>query len=94
MNMQNLMAQAQRLQKEITRKKDELDKMEFTGKSEWVEVVYYGNKELKSLRLLVDKVDDNETLEDMIKIASSDAYTKINKETEAKLGMYGSMGLF
>ena len=36
--MQNLMAQAQRMQREITAKKEELEKMEFVGKSEWVEV--------------------------------------------------------
>ena len=33
MNMQNLMAQAQRMQREITAKKEELEKMEFVGNS-------------------------------------------------------------
>ena len=40
MNMQNLMAQAQKIQREITQKKEELEKMEFTGKSEWVEITF------------------------------------------------------
>ena len=31
MNMQNLMAQAQKMQRDITKKKEEIDKMEFFG---------------------------------------------------------------
>ncbi len=39
--------------------------------------------------------DDKEMLEDMIMIAIKDAFTKIDKETENKLGSYASMsGLF
>ena len=36
MNMQNLMAQAQKMQRDIENKKKELDSMEFVGHSEWV----------------------------------------------------------
>ena len=35
--------------------------------------------------------DDKEMLEDMIMIAIKDAFTKIDKETESKLGQYASM---
>ena len=35
MNMQNLMAQAQRMQKDITKKQEEIYKKTFVGKSEW-----------------------------------------------------------
>ena len=39
--------------------------------------------------------DDKEMLEDMIMIAIKDAFSKIDKETECKLGSYASMsGLF
>ena len=38
MNMQALMAQAQKMQRDITKKKEEIDKMEFNGKSELVDV--------------------------------------------------------
>ena len=38
MNMQNLMAQAQRMQRDIMKKKEEVGKQLFTGKSELVEV--------------------------------------------------------
>jgi DNA-binding YbaB/EbfC family protein len=95
--MQQIMQQAQRMQRDITKKKEEIDKMEFLGKSEWVEIVFNGKREIKSFKILKDEidVDDKEMLEDMIMIAIKDAFSKIDKESESKLGSYASMsGLF
>ena len=97
MNMQQIMQQAQRMQRDITKKKEEIDGMEFLGKSEWVEIVFNGKREIKSFKILKDEIDadDKEMLEDMIMIAIKDAFSKIDKETENKLGSYASMsGLF
>ncbi len=98
MNMQQIMQQAQRMQREITKKKEEIDNTDFSGKSEWVEIVFNGKREIKSFKILKDGVidaDDKEMLEDMIMIAIKDAFSKIDKETESKLGNYASMsGLF
>lgn len=92
MNMQNLMAQAQRMQRDIQKKKDEIDKQLFTGKSEMVEVVFNGKKEMISIKILNSDVhsDDLEILEDMIVLASKDAIAKVDKEIEEKLGSIGS----
>ena len=38
MNMQQIMQQAQRMQREITKKKEILDASIFAGKSEWIEL--------------------------------------------------------
>ena len=97
MNMQQIMQQAQRMQRDITKKKEEIDGMEFLGKSEWIEIVFNGKREIKSFKILKDEIDDDdkEMLEDMIMIAIKDAFSKIDKETESKLGSYASMsGLF
>lgn len=97
MNMQQIMQQAQRMQRDITKKKEEIDKMEFLGKSEWIEIVFNGKREIKSFKILKDEIDgdDKEMLEDMIMIAIKDAFSKIDKESESKLGSYASMsGLF
>ena len=98
MDMQQIMQQAQRMQRDITKKKEELDAMEFTGKSEWVEITFNGKKDVKAFKILKDGTidnDDKEMLEDMILIAMKDAFSKIDKETENKLGQYASMsGLF
>lgn len=99
MNMQSIMAQAQKMQRDITKKKEEIDATEFTGKSEWVEVVFNGKKELKQIKILKDgsiEEDEKEILEDMISIAMKDALKKIDAEVEKKLGAYGQSlnGLF
>ena len=97
MNMQQIMQQAQKMQRDITKKKEEIDGMEFLGKSEWVEIVFNGKREIKSFKILKDVIDedDKEMLEDMIMLAIKDAFSKIDKETESKLGSYASMnGLF
>ncbi len=94
MNMQQLMQQAQRMQREITKKKDEIDAQIFEGKSEWVLVTFNGKKDLKSFKILKDGVideNDKEMLEDMILLAIKDAFSKINHEIEEKLGQYSAM---
>lgn len=91
MNMQNLMAQAQRMQREITAKKEELEKMEFVGKSEWVEVTFTGARIIKNVKITKDgdiTSDDKEILEDMFQIATKDAFIQINKAMNDKLGQY------
>lgn len=99
MNIQNLMAQAQRMQKEISKKKDEIDATIFEGESEWVKVKINGKKELQKIEILYQDTienDDKEVLEDMIKIAINKATSAVDKEIESKMGAYGSSlnGLF
>lgn len=99
MNIQNLMAQAQKMQKEISKKKEEIDNTTFEGASEWIKVEMNGKKEIEKVKVIFDGIieeDDKEMLEDMIKIAVNDAVKKIDKEVENKMGAYGSSlnGLF
>ena len=91
MNMQALMQQAQKMQKDIQKKQDEVSKMEFEGKSEWVTVTLNGKKEMINIKINSKTLDeeDIEMLEDMIKIAFKDALQKVDKEYDNKLGMYG-----
>ncbi len=95
MNMQNLMAQAQKMQRDITKKKEELDNSSFEGSSEWVKVILNGKKELQSIKISYEGPidnDDKEALEDMIKIAMQDATKKVDLAFEEKMGSYGSLG--
>ena len=92
MNMNNLMAQAQRMQKDIERKQQEIYGTEYTGSSELVDVILNGDKKLKSVKFKKMEnfdADDLDILEDMVKIAFNDAVTKIERDIESKLGMYG-----
>ncbi len=95
MNMNNLMAQAQRMQKDIEKKQEEINKSEYQGSSQLVDIVLYGSKKIKSITIKNKEqleVEDLEMLEDMIKIAFNDAVTKIEADIEAKLGMYAKLG--
>jgi hypothetical protein len=90
--MQALMQQAQRMQKDIQKKQEEIQKGEYTGTSELVDITIYGSKKVKSVKLKNMSsfdAEDVEILEDMIKLAMNDAISKVDKETEAKLGAYG-----
>lgn len=91
MNMQNLMAQAQKMQREITAKKEELEKMLFTGKSEWVEITFNGARMIQNVKIIKDgdiEEEDKDILEDMIQIATKDAFIQINNAMSEKLGHY------
>jgi DNA-binding YbaB/EbfC family protein len=91
MNMQNIMAQAQRMQREINQKKEELEKMNFTGKSELVEITFNGAREVQKVKILHEgdlSSEDKEILEDMVQIAIKDAFSQINKAMNEKLGQY------
>ncbi len=93
MNMQNLMAQAQRMQRDINQKKEELEKMEFVGKSEWVTMTFNGARMIKSVKIIKEgpiEDEDKDILEDMIQIAVNDAFIQINKAMNDKLGQYAS----
>ena len=98
MNMQNLMAQAQKMQRDLMKKKEEIGKKLFPGKSELVEVVFNGNKELVSIDIKKDSaldVEDIEILEDMLKIAINDSLKKVDKEVNEQMGAASSFnGLF
>lgn len=97
MNMQALMQQAQKMQRDITKKKEELNSKNFTGTSELVDVVFSGDKKLVSVKIKSNiENDDKEILEDMFVIAVNDAMSQIDKETEKVLSAYGSQlgGLF
>lgn len=98
MNIQAMMKQAQKLQKDMMKSKDEIDKMEFTGKSSFVTVTMKGTKEIVSVKIDTDKIesDEMEMLEDMILVATNEASKKVDQTTEEKLGKYtqGMPGLF
>ena len=95
MNMQQIMAQAQRMQKDIMSKKAKIDAMDFEGKSDWVKINFKGNRDVKSVEILNDEAfnaDNKDILSDMILLAIKDGLNKIDKETESQMGSYGQMG--
>ena len=86
MNMQQMMAQAQKMQRELNKAQAELAQKEFViSKGGAVTVTVLGNKEVKSIDIDNDAFDqDNkEMIEDMIALAINEAIKQIDEESEA-----------
>ena len=98
MNMQAMLKQAQKMQRDKKKTQEEINNTEFTGKSELVSVKMMGDKIVKEVKISSEELekDDIEVLEDMILIAVNDALKQIDKDTEQKMGSYtkGMPGLF
>lgn len=99
MNIQALMKQAQTLQKDMMKAKDEIDNMTFTGNSSFISVEVKGTKEVVKVTINNDDItsDDKEMIEDMLVVALNDAFKQVDKMTEQKMGKFSNMmpgGLF
>ena len=94
MNMQMLMQQAKKMQTQLLKEQEELEKTEYEGTSSLVNVKINGKYEVLSVKInLPDgesiEFDDKEMLEDMLMVAMNDAVKKINADKEKKMGKYG-----
>ena len=96
-NMNNLMKQAQRMQRQMEEGQKELEAKEFTAKSGGgaVEVTVSGKKEILSVKLSEEAVDpdDIETLQDMIIAATNEALKQAEEANNEMMGkMTGGLG--
>lgn len=83
--MQQMLAQAQKMQRELKKAHDELDAKEFSvSKSGMVDLVMLGSRKIKSLSIDKDALDaeNKEMLEDAITLAINEALGKIAKEAD------------
>ena len=99
MNMNNLMKQAQKMQKQMMDKQEELAArtLEMTSGGGAVKVVISGKKELQELKINPDVVDpdDVEMLEDLIISAMNEAIRQVEEMYNNEMGrMTGGMGMF
>jgi len=97
--MQAMMKQAQQLQKDMMKAKEEIDKTDFVGESSIVKVTIDGTKTVKQIEINKDDtldVEDIEMLEDMLMVAINDAMKQVDDMTDQKMGKFGNgmSGLF
>ena len=96
-NMNNLMKQAQRMQRQMEESQKELEVKEFTAKSGGgaVEVTVTGKKEITKVKLSEEVVDpdDIEMLEDLVTAAANEAL-RMADEANAEImnKMTGGLG--
>lgn len=98
MNMQAMLKQAQKLQKDMMNAKNEIDNTIFESTKSFVTIKAKGNKKIESIKLNIESIekDEIETVEDLILVTINELMEKIDKETEEKMGKFsqGMPGLF
>ena len=97
-NMNNLMKQAQKMQRQMEESQKALEEKEYTAAAGGgaVEVTVSGKKELTKVKIDPDAVDpdDVEMLEDLIMAATNEALRKVEEEAAAAMSkLTGGMGL-
>ena len=94
MNMQMIMQQAKKMQAQLMKEQEELEKTEYEGTSSLVNVKINGKYEVLNVKInLPDgesiEADDRDMLEDMFMVAMNEAVKKVIADKEKKMGKYG-----
>lgn len=96
-NMNNLMKQAQRMQRQMEEAQKELEEKEITATAGGgaVEVTVSGKREITGIKLSEEVVDpdDIEMLEDLIMAAANQAFRQMEEDSAAAMSkLTGGMG--
>ena len=94
MNMQMIMQQAKKMQAQLLKEQEELEKTEYEVTSSLVTVKINGKYEVLSVKINVSdgenlESDDISMLEDMFMVAMNEAVKKVAQDKEKKMGKYG-----
>lgn len=98
-NMNNLMKQAQKMQRQMEEAQKELETKEVTATAGGgaVEITVSGKHEITKVKLDQEVVDpdDVEMLEDLIMAAANEAFRKLEEESQSSMAkITGGMGGF
>ena len=96
-NMNQLMKQAQRMQRQMEEAQAQLESQEITGTAGGgvVEVTVSGSKELTAVKIDPEAVDpdDVEMLQDLIMAATNEALRKVDEISQASMSKFtGGLG--
>ena len=92
--MQMIMQQAKKMQAQLQKDQEELEKTEYEGISSLVNVKINGKYEVVEVKINLpegESINDNDKdmFEDMIMLAMNEAVKKVNTDKEKKMGKYG-----
>ncbi len=91
MNMQAMMQQARKLQKELEKTTTEIDNTTFTYENANVLVEGLGSNKITKIEIKnEDILEDGEMLADVLTVAVNNVLDQVKKEKERKLSKYGS----
>lgn len=97
MNIQAMMAQARKLQKDLEKTTNEIESKTFKYENDNVLVEALGTNEIKKIEVKNEAImEDKDLCSDVILVGINDVLNQIKKEKESKLGKYtnGLGGLF
>lgn len=98
MNIQAMMKQAQKLQKDMMEAKEAIDNTTFEHTKSFITIKAKGNKKIESVKIDIENIDKDEIeiLEDLIQVTINELMDEIDATTEAKMGKFsqGMPGLF
>ncbi len=94
MNMQMIMQQAKKMQAQLQKDQEELEKTEYEGTSSLVNIKINGKYEVLAVKINlpdgeVIEGDECEMIEDMFMVAMNEAVKKAESDKEKKMGKYG-----
>lgn len=91
MNMQAMMQQARKLQKELEKTTTEIENTTFTYENANVLVEALGSNRITKIEIKnEDVLEDGEMLADILTVAVNNVLDQAKKEKERKLSKYGS----
>lgn len=98
MNLQAMMKQAQKLQKDMMNAKEEIDNTDYEISKSFVTIKAKGNKTITSIDINMDSLEkeDVEVLQDLVQVAINELFNNIDRDIEKKMGKFsnGMPGLF
>ncbi len=85
MNMQAMLMQAQKMQRDMQKAQKQLEETLFELESAGgaIKISYYGNRKIEKIDIDEDALDDKEMLEDMLKIAINEVNDKVYEAEQA-----------
>ena len=97
MNIQAMMAQARKLQKDLEKTTEEINNTTFTYENDNILVECNGDNKVTKIQIKnEDILADKEMVEDIVLVAVNDVLKQVKSRKDAKLGKYthGLGGLF
>lgn len=82
MDMNMLMRQAQNMQRQLEKKKKEVEEKEFVVASNGgaITITIMGNKKVNNIEIDADLLDDKDMLQDLLTVAVNEAIKKVDDE--------------
>ncbi len=93
MDIQKMMREAEKMQKEMEDIKTEINKTIFTStQGSVVTVEMFGSKVVKDVKIEQEALEDVEMLQDLVLLAINNCGKEIDEYTREKMGVFNQLG--